>query len=134
EAADEKILLDWQSHPDTRKFARTPTPPAPDEHAAWMTKILADGKAHPYIILLDGMPAGHIRLNDRGEFFEVSLLVDPAQYGRGLGLAALEGLHDLHANVKIRAEILPGNTASVALFQKAGYKHLQDTWYEYERI
>lgn len=134
EPADEDILLRWQTHPDTRKFARTPSPPAPHEHAAWMKKILQDTQARPYIIVTDDKPSGHIRLNDRGEFFEVSLLVDPAQYGRGLGLAALEALHDLHANVKIRAEILPGNAASVALFQKAGYKHLQDTWYEYERI
>lgn len=133
-SGDEEILLGWQSHPDTRKFARTPAPPAPDEHAAWMKKILADEGAHPYIILADGQPCGHIRLNKRDGFFEISLLVDPAQYGLGIGLGAISCLHDVHGRQKIRAEILSGNAASVALFMKAGYKHLHDTWYEYERI
>lgn len=134
EARDEDILLNWQSEPETRRYARTSAPPTPEEHAAWLERKLADTQSFPYLILTDGLEAGHIRLDNRGAFFEVSILIDPAYYGMGIALAALELLHDLHNDKIIRAEVLPQNEASQALFQKAGYKTDQDNWYRYEQL
>lgn len=134
ETRDQDILLQWQSEPETRRFARTPAPPIPQEHASWMKRKLEDTESYPYIILSNRSEAGHIRLDNRGDFFEVSILIAPIYYGRGIALAALELLHDLHQDKVIRAEVLPQNEASQALFQKAGYKTDKDNWYLYEQL
>lgn len=134
ESSDEDRILIWQSAPETRRFARNPAIPAPDEHAAWMARTLDDANALPYIILMDGLEAGHIRLNNRGDYYEISILIDPAYHGMGVALAALRFLHRLHADKIVRAEVLPDNKASLALFAKAGYKPREGHWLQYEHI
>jgi UDP-2,4-diacetamido-2,4,6-trideoxy-beta-L-altropyranose hydrolase len=134
EARDEERLLLWQSEPETRRFARNPAIPSAEEHALWMTRTLEDAGALAYIILMDGLEAGHVRLNNRESHWEISILIDPAYHGMGVALAALNFLHRLHANKLIRAEVLPDNVGSLALFAKAGYKPLGNNWFQHENI
>ena len=128
-ADDEAVTLAWQMQPETRRFAREARAPTPEEHRAWF----AARRIHPdclYNIVLHGdEPAGTLRLDRRdGAGWEVSIGIDAARHGVGLGRAALALARRLVPEAPLLAEILPGNEASRALFARAGYVH-DGSWY-----
>jgi len=122
-AADAKLIFDWQSHPATRRFARNPEVPTWTEHKRWMSEKLAGRSGLMEIILHERQPAGVLRLDHREDAsYEVSIFVDPAAHGRGVGAAALQAARWLMPNVTLRAEVIAGNDASHALFRAGGYR------------
>jgi len=123
-------MFTWQQHPETRRHARRPRPPTRVEHQAWLAKKLADPDVVLQIISDGGAPAGALRLDPvvTGAY-EVSILVDPARHGRGIGKAALALARDLRPAAELRAEVLPGNAGSHALFRNAGYRSVDDRNY-----
>lgn len=126
---DEDLILQWQRHPTTRKYARNPAAPSPAEHHAWFTRRLAEPACLLTIITLDGASAGLLRLDAPAAAGsarpagsrEVSILVDPALRGLGVALEALKFVRRWQGRLTIAAEVLPGNAASAALFEAAGY-------------
>lgn len=134
EAGDEKMLLDWQAAPETRRFALNPKVPSAEEHHAWFTGKLA---AHQDWLLfgeLDGVPAGYVRLDWMGEDkgrpqYLISIAAAPGWHGKGIGSALLAGARALAPGAHLHATVLPANTASVALFTKAGYSLAADGYY-----
>jgi UDP-2,4-diacetamido-2,4,6-trideoxy-beta-L-altropyranose hydrolase len=126
EPGDAQLLLMWQRDPRTRRFARKPEIPTPEEHAAWLAGKLADPGCIPAIVLHGDSPAGALRLDrltdpEGGTAFEISLYIDPDSYRMGIGRAALELARRLLPNATLKAEVLPGNVASQELFKSAGY-------------
>jgi RimJ/RimL family protein N-acetyltransferase len=91
--------------------------------------MLANPEVLLMIIELDGVPVGVLRLdpaNEHGEH-EVSIVVAPDRARRGIASAAL-GLADrLVPGWTMRAEVLPGNDASLRLFGQAGYERVGPT-------
>ncbi len=121
-ADDEAVTFGWQVQPETRRFARDARVPTREEHRAWF----AARRIHPdclYNIVLHGDdPAGTIRLDRRdGAGWEVSIGIDAARHGIGLGRAALALARRLVPEAPLLAQILPGNDTSRALFTRAGY-------------
>lgn len=128
-ADDEAVTFAWQQQPETRRFARDARVPTREEHRAWF----AARRVHPdclYNIVLHGdEPAGAVRLDRRdGAGWEVSIGIDTARHGIGLGRAALSLARRLVPEAPLLAEILPGNDASRALFARAGYVQ-NGPWY-----
>ena len=126
EPGDAELLLAWQRDPRTRRFARNPEIPTPEEHAAWLADKLADPGCIPAIVLHRDSPAGALRLDrmadpEDGTAFEISLSLDPDSYRRGIGRAALALARRLLPNASLKAEVLPENVASQELFKNAGY-------------
>jgi UDP-2,4-diacetamido-2,4,6-trideoxy-beta-L-altropyranose hydrolase len=121
-------MLAWQSHPQTRQYSRTVKVPDRDSHFSWVAARLTDPDCLLNIILHAGDPAGVIRLDRlRKEScavprWEVSIYIAPDKYGLGLGLAALRLGRRLLPDGEFKAEVLPENAASHALFRKAGYE------------
>ncbi len=130
ESADEDLILTWQRAPETRRFARNPAIPTPEEHAAWMARRLLDPDCLFTIIEEDSVSVGVLRLDrmrDQGEsVWEVSILVDPARHGRGIGAGALRLARNLLPGASLIATVLPGNHASAKLFERAGYTATSD--------
>src|SRR5690606_14279209 len=62
--ADGDLLLDWQRHPETRRFARAPAAPEPAAHRAWLARTLGDPDRLLCIVEEDGVPAGSLRLDE----------------------------------------------------------------------
>jgi UDP-2,4-diacetamido-2,4,6-trideoxy-beta-L-altropyranose hydrolase len=126
---DEQLMHRWQSHPSTRRYARDRGVPTPSEHHEWLARMLVNPEVLLMLIEQEGVPAGVLRLDppdDRGEH-EVSILVAPECSGRGIASAAL-GLADrLVPGWTLRAEVLPGNEASLRLFSRAGYERVGPT-------
>src|SRR5689334_14182276 len=86
---DEAETLAWQSEPGARRYARNQDVPSATEHAVWFARAVADPDCLPMIILADGRPAGSLRLNRRGDAWEVSILVSERHRGEGIAAAAL---------------------------------------------
>jgi UDP-2,4-diacetamido-2,4,6-trideoxy-beta-L-altropyranose hydrolase len=126
---DEALILEWQRHPATRHFARNPAVPSAAEHHAWFTRRLAEPQTLLTIITADGEPTGLLRLDPPAPAGgselpgsrEISILVDPNQHGKGIGLQSLLFLRRWQGKSVLAATVLPGNAASKKLFRDAGY-------------
>ena len=126
---DAMVLLQWQQHPDTRRHARTPAVPTETEHLAWFRQKLADPDCVFLLAELNSERVGTIRLDRRGDEWEVSIVVAPHTRGRGLGTSMLAALDEITRGDKLVAEIHPDNQASDALFRTAGYRRCADRLY-----
>lgn len=128
-SADTDIMFRWQSDMRTRRFARTRASPTNEEHTAWVQATLADSKRVLTLILHDNVPAGVLRFDrvETSDICEVSILVDPEKYGRGIAQAALSLGRAFDPYSHLLAEVLPGNEASNRLFRRAGYHSIDAT-------
>ena len=123
--ADGAIMLEWQQHPTTRRFARNPAVPAEAEHRAWLERKLTDPGTLFSIVLHGADPAGVLRLDRTARdqaAYEVSILIDPEKRGLGLGKAALKLAARLAPEAELFAEVHPDNAASNSLFASAGFR------------
>ena len=130
EVSDSGILLEWQRHPQSRRFAHNPQIPTETEHQDWFEKTIAD-PARTLLIVTEGQsPMGMLRL-DRIEpgVRKVSILTAPAHYRHGIASAALALARRLYPVDALHADVLQDNEASHALFQRAGYHKENDGLY-----
>lgn len=129
EAGDEAMILAWQAQPETRRFARNPRVPTTEEHRTWFAAKRADPDCLFNVVLHDGVSAGMVRLDRRGGVgWEISIAIDAARHGNGIGRAALALVRRLVPEAPLLAGILPGNQASLALFARADYVK-DGAWY-----
>lgn len=126
EASDSDWLFNLQRQPETRRFARDPSVPSPQGHAGWYSRLLDDTERTLLIVEGAGKALGFLRLDRRDDqpTFEVSIAIDPANHGRGIGAAALQIARRFAPGATLEATVLPGNLASQALFASAGYKQI----------
>lgn len=124
--ADGALLLEWQRAPETRRFAHSSRIPEPAEHYAWLARQLA----HPYsltnMILVDGQPAGIIRLDAMEDTPYssrlISILIAPHEQGKGIARQALLQATRLLPQAPLIAEVRAGNIASHRLFAACGFE------------
>jgi RimJ/RimL family protein N-acetyltransferase len=124
---DAERLLQWRNDPDTRRWylqrARVPR----RDHEGWLALKLADRGCRIYIVEERGTPVGQLRIERAGRgAAEVSLSVDGAARGRGIGTAMLEraataARREFRAT-RLLAHVRPENVASAIAFLKAGFR------------
>jgi UDP-2,4-diacetamido-2,4,6-trideoxy-beta-L-altropyranose hydrolase len=134
EAKDESWLLELQLQPQTRRHSRNAAVPSAAEHHGWMQRTLADPNRLLLIVEASGLPIGSVRLDrlsDEGGAVrhEVSIAIDSARHGRGMGSAALSLVRALMPDAVLDAAIFPENRASRALFEGAGFVVLSGNLY-----
>lgn len=134
EPSDEDLLLAWQAAPETRRYAANPQVPTANEHHAWFAAKLLAPADLPLIAEIAGRPAGYVRLDWRGDhrgspIYLVSIATAPDQYRQGIGSAMLRLAWRLAPGAIFMARILPGNAASIGLFQRLGYELQADGYY-----
>lgn len=136
EPADEALLLDWQRHPETRRYARSAAAPTEAEHAAWFRKLLEAPNRLPFFVQEDTpagpQPVGYVRLDWRHApqpGWEISIATAPDHYRRGIGRAALALAAAVVPRDTILAHVLAENEASHGLFRAAGYLPFTEGWY-----
>lgn len=119
-AADALPILEWQRHPDSRRYARDPTVPSEAEHLDWFARKLASPDCEFLIAEQDGQRVGFLRLDRHGEEWEVSIVVAPDFRSSGVGRAMLNSL--VRGSRHLVAEVLPGNQRSHELFCSCGWR------------
>lgn len=125
--ADEALLLRWANDPATRAASRVHDPIVPADHHRWLERRLATpDDARLWIGEIDGVPIGVVRFERRtATAVEISITVAPDARGRGLARPLLDAgvavARAAFGPMTIRADILPGNDASLRLFRGAGF-------------
>jgi RimJ/RimL family protein N-acetyltransferase len=125
---DAERLLLWRNDPAARRWSPNQAEISPVEHARWLTGVLTSVRHLVLVAEADGEPVGSVRFAERDEgIWEVSVVLDPAQRGRGLARASLTAGEDLLLAravgvVTIQAVIHRDNGRSLQLFGGCGYK------------
>lgn len=135
ERSDEQWLLELQQKPGTREFFANPAVPTAEEHGAWFARQLAARDNLFAVAEAGGKRAGYVRLDriqsgDAGLKFDVSIAIDPAFQGKGIGVAALAFARKTMPAAIFNARVLPANAASARLFERAGYRYVGDEIYQ----
>ena len=128
--SDGAILLNWRNDKSTRKFSRQSEKISLDEHNEWLTARLKRVGAEPFYLFDSEFGAiGMSRLDALPEStnkYEISILVEPNQHGKGLGTRILsltcESFFDVFPNCVIVAHIDLENYISQKLFLRAGFE------------
>ena len=123
----------WQCKPETRRYALNKDVPSLTEHRAWMTKKLTSKNDYFYIIELTNStdekttPVGVVRLDMTAvNTYTISIFIAPEHFGKGVAKLVLKQVDILHPTKIIHAVVLKENTASQALFSRAGYKRINE--------
>ena len=132
-ATDAGPMLCWRNEPAVRKASRNEAPIDLASHQRWFDLTLADPNRLLLIGEFSGKPVGVVRFDIDGESAEVSIYLLASAVGRGLGadlLSAAENwLMGARPHVKkIRADVLPDNPPSHALFAGSGYRLSQSSY------
>lgn len=125
-SADASSLLEWRNDPETRRWSRTTDPVAMADHTAWLSRVLADDDRRLLVAEHGGRPVGTVRFDREGGVWEVSITVAPAARGRKLAVPMLLAAERWLGPAVIRANVHAENTASLALFRRAGYRVVAD--------
>lgn len=116
------LVFQWQSHPDTRRYFNNPQVPSYREHCNWYSNCLERNDRRLFIVLLDGNPAGMLRLDDEGcNTYEVSIVTAKKYQGQGVAKSALSFARETWPNFILAAVVNKGNLASQGLFESLGY-------------
>ncbi len=124
---DADRLLRWRNDPAARRWSPNQAEISPVEHSRWLTEVLASGRHLILVAEADDQPAGSVRFAERDAgLWEVSVVLDPAQRGRGLGQASLTAAENLLlarsvGTVTVNAVIHRDNRRSLQLFRGSGY-------------
>jgi RimJ/RimL family protein N-acetyltransferase len=126
---DAKVLLDWRNSPSARKFSQKPELIRFEDHLMWLSRRLERITIEPFCIFeLGNQLVGMCRLDfefQSPDEFVISILVDPAQHGKGIGTKILNmtctEVFDSHPNSRIIANVHQDNFVSKKLFENNGF-------------
>jgi UDP-2,4-diacetamido-2,4,6-trideoxy-beta-L-altropyranose hydrolase len=126
-AEDSRDFWRWRNEPDVRQASNNSAPIGWGEHRAWFESALANPDRHLLIGESDDAAVGVLRFDVAGDEATVSIYLTPQGRGRGVGPELLmRGQAWLQSNLpqiaRIRAQIRPGNAASIAAFEAARYR------------
>jgi RimJ/RimL family protein N-acetyltransferase len=124
---DAALLREWRNDPVTRTASRNTAEVGTEEHATWLTAVLADPARLLLICELGGEPAGQVRFDRLGEqSYEISISLAPAARGQGLSPSfislAVEQLRESHRDAEVEAHVREENPGSLAAFRRAGFR------------
>jgi len=133
-AADDQLLFDGRNAELVRRWSLNPEPIVWEAHLGWLAATLA--RSDRVLLIGEGAdgPVGVLRYDrhpTQSERAEVSIYLFAGNEGMGWGAALLAAGDAWVASQwpglkAIDATVLPGNTASLKLFQQAGYRQSGD--------
>jgi RimJ/RimL family protein N-acetyltransferase len=121
--ADAELLLAWRNDPDTRAWSRTGDTISLADHRDWLATALTNPERVLLIAEYRGRPVGTVRFDFGNDAWEVSITLAPSARGQRLALPVLLTAEAHLDHPTIHATVHRDNAASLALFQRAGYRH-----------
>ncbi len=132
---DAHMMFDWRGHPTTRSVSQEAGELVWSDHVAWLGQVLDDPARQLFVGEIGGRPVGVIRFDFSTDTrAEVSLYLDPALHGLGLGPHLLLAGEAAADPAVVYATVLEGNRASQHLFEGCGYTKTSPTAYEKHRL
>ena len=132
QADDAKLLWQWRNDPEVRSVSFSQETIELETHQNWLGKRINDPNTRIVICeTQDGTKVGSIRFDiaDNGTEATMSIIVDQAMRGRGLGKAIIKQtcfeLFQTTSVNAILAQIKSGNTASAKAFRAAGFEPIE---------
>ena len=142
---DAEILFQWKNDPDTIANSITKRGVTKEEHIEWLQKAIENPKRKLFILEVEEVPAGQLRLditemkqeqtelsqNDEirnAMTAEISYGLAADYRGKGLGRVLLEQAErqaDILGLRELTAEVLLHNVASQKLFRSLGFEEKQ---------
>lgn len=127
---DAAQLLTWRNNPSAREFSLHTELIPSDEHLEWLTARLERVLFEPFFLFVaDHKAIGMSRLDvvsGSANKFEISILVDLNQRGKGIGARLLNMTCDtcfsLYPDYTIVAQVHQYNFVSQNLFANAGFQ------------
>lgn len=125
--SDAELIFAWRNHEATRRYSLDSKELTLEGHQAWLKKKLSDPDVALLLALEGTTPVGTLRLDRTGANAVVSIYLDPARHGQGLGPAILleaqrwtrENWLDVRS---LEAHIVPQNRGSLVAFAEAGFR------------
>lgn len=122
----------WRNDPSTRRHSRDPRELDPGQHRSWWQAAVKDPARRLFIAHVGDRDVGVLRLDIQDIQAEVSIYLDPALTGLGMGpwlLRAAQQWVRRHAKLeRLVATILPANRASARAFIDAGFVFQDPLW------
>jgi predicted dehydrogenase/RimJ/RimL family protein N-acetyltransferase len=124
---DAARILAWRNDPETRRWSRSCREIAPEEHASWLQRMLADASTRLWVAESGGSPIAHVRVGlETNDTAEMHVVLAPEARGRGLGGAVLtqaagRALAELGVSA-LCAHVKSGHEASLRAFARAGFQ------------
>lgn len=131
--ADARPAWAWRNAESTRRHFTDPRPVELDAHLTWWNATLADPLRVLLVAEVGGSAVGVLRLDRQGDAAVVSIYLDPALTGIGLGTQLLSAARrwvagELAPVRRLLALILPANLASARAFAEAGFRPGEPYW------
>jgi len=133
-AADALQMHRWRNHPVTRSRSKDDHEIGWETHERWFAGALSDPRRTLLVAQIGSLPLGVMRFDDLADgTTEVSLYLDPALHGLGLGINLLNaGERYLMARrgtpLQLVGTVLDTNSASQRIFHQAGYRQTGTHW------
>lgn len=131
-ADDASLSFSWRNDQSTRQQSRDAGEINPEHHRQWWKDSLVNPNRRIFFGCLGSRQVGVLRLDFRGSDAEVSIYLDPAMTGLGLGprilLAAQRWAIEHTSLERLVATILPSNRASLRAFSSAGFVREENGW------
>jgi len=118
-AADADLLLSWRNDAETRHQSKTTDEVPRDDHLAWLAGALADPERILRVAVDNDRPVGSVRADRVEGAWVLSWVVAPNARGQGFG-GRIVGLLVDELDGEIRAEVKPGNPASLKIAEGLG--------------
>ena len=127
---DADVLLTWRNNPSAREFSLHSELIPIDQHLKWLSDRLERVELEPFFLFMaDHKVIGMSRLDVVSgsiDKYEISILVDPDQHGKGVGTRILnlacESFFTLYPDKTIVAKVHDHNFISQKLFANAGFE------------
>lgn len=131
-ADDADRSFTWRNDPSTRRHSRDTRELDPVQHRVWWQAAVKDPARRLFIAHVGDRDVGVLRLDILDTQAEVSIYLDPALTGLGMGprlLRAGQQWVRRHAKLeRLIATILPANRASARAFIDAGFVFQDPLW------
>jgi RimJ/RimL family protein N-acetyltransferase len=141
---DSALLLSWRNDPSVRDFSLHSEHISVEEHYRWFSTRIKKTASEPFFVFeSEQKVVGISRLDivpESTEKYEISILVDPNNRGRGVGMQILNMTCDsffrVHSNKIIVARVHKNNFISQKLFGRAGFDLLNPSgdFFSFEKV
>ncbi|MFC0597648.1 GNAT family N-acetyltransferase [Streptomyces palmae] len=125
EEADLEVFFAQEHDPEAARRSRFTPRERESFMTHWTTRVLGDPTVHVRTVTVDGTVAGNLVAWWEGSRRFIGYWLGREYWGRGVGTAALALFLDLEKTRPLHADPFAGNTGSVRLLEKHGFRRVE---------